>query len=157
MTPTLTAGDVSGHNQMRCVQHKVQKMNTKALSSIELDFLRGYKTPNLQKVSKKSAEKTWYGLKCVFFNLTDIQAEHSYSLSEDSAPQSPALSVKMDQDSGRWCNFLISSSWFIFMFLGLFFLEDGTARINWVWVFISFVVISSLSDNQNSLIGLVLI
>ncbi|CAI5638128.1 integrin alpha FG-GAP repeat containing protein 3 [Sarotherodon galilaeus] len=29
----------------------------------------------------------------------DIQAEHSYSLSEDSAPQSPALSVKMDQDS----------------------------------------------------------
>uniref|UniRef100_A0A8C7Y2P5 cAMP responsive element binding protein 3-like 1 n=1 Tax=Oryzias sinensis TaxID=183150 RepID=A0A8C7Y2P5_9TELE len=30
----------------------------------------------------------------------DIQAEHSYSLSEDSAPQSPALSIKMDQDSG---------------------------------------------------------
>ncbi|XP_078787397.1 cyclic AMP-responsive element-binding protein 3-like protein 1 isoform X3 [Oryzias latipes] len=29
----------------------------------------------------------------------DIQAEHSYSLSEDSAPQSPALSIKMDQDS----------------------------------------------------------
>ncbi|XP_070711870.1 cyclic AMP-responsive element-binding protein 3-like protein 1 [Pempheris klunzingeri] len=29
----------------------------------------------------------------------DIQAEHSYSLSEDSAPQSPALSVKMDQES----------------------------------------------------------
>ncbi|XP_061548863.1 cyclic AMP-responsive element-binding protein 3-like protein 1 isoform X1 [Phycodurus eques] len=29
----------------------------------------------------------------------DIQVEHSYSLSEDSAPQSPALSVKMDQDS----------------------------------------------------------
>nr|XP_061802744.1 cyclic AMP-responsive element-binding protein 3-like protein 1 [Nerophis lumbriciformis] len=29
----------------------------------------------------------------------DIQGEHSYSLSEDSAPQSPALSVKMDQDS----------------------------------------------------------
>uniref|UniRef100_A0A3P9HXM3 cAMP responsive element binding protein 3-like 1 n=1 Tax=Oryzias latipes TaxID=8090 RepID=A0A3P9HXM3_ORYLA len=32
-------------------------------------------------------------------NHTDIQAEHSYSLSEDSAPQSPALSIKMDQDS----------------------------------------------------------
>uniref|UniRef100_A0A3Q3VWB8 BZIP domain-containing protein n=1 Tax=Mola mola TaxID=94237 RepID=A0A3Q3VWB8_MOLML len=31
----------------------------------------------------------------------DIQAEHSYSLSEDSAPQSPALSIKMDQESGR--------------------------------------------------------
>ncbi|KAG7502949.1 cyclic AMP-responsive element-binding 3 1 [Solea senegalensis] len=29
----------------------------------------------------------------------DIQAEHSYSLSEDSAPQSPALSIKMDQES----------------------------------------------------------
>lgn len=29
----------------------------------------------------------------------DIQAEHSYSLSEDSAPQSPALSVKMDEES----------------------------------------------------------
>lgn len=29
----------------------------------------------------------------------DIQAEHSYSLSEDSAPQSPALSIKMDQNS----------------------------------------------------------
>ncbi|XP_061660849.1 cyclic AMP-responsive element-binding protein 3-like protein 1 isoform X2 [Syngnathoides biaculeatus] len=29
----------------------------------------------------------------------DVQVEHSYSLSEDSAPQSPALSVKMDQDS----------------------------------------------------------
>ncbi|XP_077368375.1 cyclic AMP-responsive element-binding protein 3-like protein 1 isoform X2 [Festucalex cinctus] len=29
----------------------------------------------------------------------DIQGEHSYSLSEDSAPQSPALSVKMDQES----------------------------------------------------------
>lgn len=34
-------------------------------------------------------------------NLTDIQAEHSYSLSEDSAPQSPALSIKMDHESGR--------------------------------------------------------
>uniref|UniRef100_A0A3B4WMG1 cAMP responsive element binding protein 3-like 1 n=1 Tax=Seriola lalandi dorsalis TaxID=1841481 RepID=A0A3B4WMG1_SERLL len=32
-------------------------------------------------------------------NLSDIQAEHSYSLSEDSAPQSPALSIKMDQES----------------------------------------------------------
>lgn len=32
---------------------------------------------------------------------SDIQAEHSYSLSEgDSAPQSPALSIKMDQESG---------------------------------------------------------
>lgn len=31
----------------------------------------------------------------------DIQAEHSYSLSEgDSAPHSPALSIKMDQESG---------------------------------------------------------
>lgn len=39
--------------------------------------------------------------KNVFWNLTDIQAEHSYSLSEDSAPQSPALSIKMDQESGR--------------------------------------------------------
>lgn len=39
--------------------------------------------------------------KHVFWNLTDIQAEHSYSLSEDSAPQSPALSIKMDQESGR--------------------------------------------------------
>ncbi|KAL7370118.1 hypothetical protein ABVT39_019512 [Epinephelus coioides] len=29
----------------------------------------------------------------------DIQAEHSYSLSEDSAPQSPALSIKMDHES----------------------------------------------------------
>ncbi|KAF0038971.1 hypothetical protein F2P81_009455 [Scophthalmus maximus] len=29
----------------------------------------------------------------------DIQAEHSYSLSEDSAPQSPALSIKMDEES----------------------------------------------------------
>lgn len=35
----------------------------------------------------------------------DIQAEHSYSLSEDSAPQSPALSVKMDQDSEFEWNF----------------------------------------------------
>lgn len=34
-------------------------------------------------------------------NPTDVQAEHSYSLSEDSAPQSPALSIKMDQESGR--------------------------------------------------------
>ncbi|XP_077575932.1 cyclic AMP-responsive element-binding protein 3-like protein 1 [Stigmatopora nigra] len=32
-------------------------------------------------------------------NSPDIQGEHSYSLSGDSAPQSPALSVKMDQDS----------------------------------------------------------
>ncbi|TNN52605.1 Cyclic AMP-responsive element-binding protein 3-like protein 1 [Liparis tanakae] len=29
----------------------------------------------------------------------DIQAEHSYSFSEDSAPQSPALSIKMDHES----------------------------------------------------------
>lgn len=36
-----------------------------------------------------------------FLDPTDIQAEHSYSLSEDSAPQSPALSIKMDQESGR--------------------------------------------------------
>ncbi|CAJ1087489.1 cyclic AMP-responsive element-binding protein 3-like protein 1 isoform X1 [Xyrichtys novacula] len=35
----------------------------------------------------------------------DIQAEHSYSLSEDSAPQSPALSIKMDQDSEFEWNF----------------------------------------------------
>ncbi|XP_041822433.1 cyclic AMP-responsive element-binding protein 3-like protein 1 [Chelmon rostratus] len=35
----------------------------------------------------------------------DIQAEHSYSLSEDSAPQSPALSVKMDQESEFEWNF----------------------------------------------------
>ncbi|XP_061917180.1 cyclic AMP-responsive element-binding protein 3-like protein 1 [Entelurus aequoreus] len=35
----------------------------------------------------------------------DIQAEHSYSLSEDSAPQSPALSVKMDEDSEFEWNF----------------------------------------------------
>lgn len=46
----------------------------------------------------------WDGL----VNLTDIQAEHSYSLSEDSAPQSPALSVKMDQDSGKFDLFIIS-------------------------------------------------
>ncbi|XP_068165135.1 cyclic AMP-responsive element-binding protein 3-like protein 1 isoform X2 [Antennarius striatus] len=35
----------------------------------------------------------------------DIQAEHSYSLSEESAPQSPALSVKMDQESEFQWNF----------------------------------------------------
>lgn len=35
----------------------------------------------------------------------DIQAEHSYSLSEDSAPQSPALSVKMDHESEFEWNF----------------------------------------------------
>ncbi|TMS11615.1 Cyclic AMP-responsive element-binding protein 3-like protein 1 [Larimichthys crocea] len=35
----------------------------------------------------------------------DIQAEHSYSLSEDSAPQSPALSIKMDQESEFEWNF----------------------------------------------------
>ncbi|XP_054880965.1 cyclic AMP-responsive element-binding protein 3-like protein 1 isoform X3 [Poeciliopsis prolifica] len=35
----------------------------------------------------------------------DIQAEHSYSLSEDSAPQSPALSIKMDQESEFDWNF----------------------------------------------------
>lgn len=40
----------------------------------------------------------WEGLS----NLTDIQADHSYSLSEDSAPQSPALSIKMDEESGGW-------------------------------------------------------
>uniref|UniRef100_A0A672IDK1 cAMP responsive element binding protein 3-like 1 n=1 Tax=Salarias fasciatus TaxID=181472 RepID=A0A672IDK1_SALFA len=41
----------------------------------------------------------------------DIQAEHSYSLSEDSAPQSPALSIKMDQESGRP---LLPSDWLPF-------------------------------------------
>ncbi|XP_044044587.1 cyclic AMP-responsive element-binding protein 3-like protein 1 [Siniperca chuatsi] len=35
----------------------------------------------------------------------DIQAEHSYSLSEDSAPQSPALSIKMDHESEFEWNF----------------------------------------------------
>ncbi|XP_047211329.1 cyclic AMP-responsive element-binding protein 3-like protein 1 isoform X1 [Girardinichthys multiradiatus] len=35
----------------------------------------------------------------------DIQGEHSYSLSEDSAPQSPALSIKMDQESEFDWNF----------------------------------------------------
>lgn len=39
---------------------------------------------------------------------TDIQAEHSYSLSEgDSAPQSPALSIKMDQESGGCLHLLL--------------------------------------------------
>uniref|UniRef100_A0A3B4WF96 cAMP responsive element binding protein 3-like 1 n=1 Tax=Seriola lalandi dorsalis TaxID=1841481 RepID=A0A3B4WF96_SERLL len=41
----------------------------------------------------------------------DIQAEHSYSLSEDSAPQSPALSIKMDQESGRSLDIFIFSSY----------------------------------------------
>uniref|UniRef100_A0A3B4VR72 cAMP responsive element binding protein 3-like 1 n=1 Tax=Seriola dumerili TaxID=41447 RepID=A0A3B4VR72_SERDU len=44
-------------------------------------------------------------------NLSDIQAEHSYSLSEDSAPQSPALSIKMDQESGRSLDIFIFSSY----------------------------------------------
>ncbi|RVE75497.1 hypothetical protein OJAV_G00017460 [Oryzias javanicus] len=35
----------------------------------------------------------------------DIQAEHSYSLSGDSAPQSPALSIKMDQEPDFEWNF----------------------------------------------------
>ncbi|XP_068612317.1 cyclic AMP-responsive element-binding protein 3-like protein 1 [Brachionichthys hirsutus] len=35
----------------------------------------------------------------------DIQAEHSYSLSDDSAPPSPALPVRMDQDSEFEWNF----------------------------------------------------
>lgn len=30
----------------------------------------------------------------------DIQAEHSYSLSEDSAPQSPSVPIKSDNDAG---------------------------------------------------------
>ncbi|KAK1159693.1 cyclic AMP-responsive element-binding protein 3-like protein 1 isoform X2 [Acipenser oxyrinchus oxyrinchus] len=38
----------------------------------------------------------------------DIQAEHSYSLSGDSAPQSPIMSIKMDEedqdsDASMWC------------------------------------------------------
>uniref|UniRef100_A0A8C9RIB7 cAMP responsive element binding protein 3 like 1 n=1 Tax=Scleropages formosus TaxID=113540 RepID=A0A8C9RIB7_SCLFO len=32
----------------------------------------------------------------------DIQAEHSYSLSEDSAPQSPAMPIQMDAGAGQW-------------------------------------------------------
>ncbi|CAB1413476.1 unnamed protein product [Pleuronectes platessa] len=62
----------------------------------------------------------------------DIQAEHSYSLSEDSAPQSPALSIKMDQESGRSLD--------IFRFLPSFcFLGKSTANQNCcrssVWFF----------------------
>lgn len=56
---------------------------------------------------KKEASKQCNSEAFFFFNPphpsphTDIQAEHSYSLSEgDSAPQSPALSIKMDQESG---------------------------------------------------------
>jgi len=30
----------------------------------------------------------------------DIQAEHSYSLSGDSAPQSPSMPIKSDDDAG---------------------------------------------------------
>lgn len=30
-----------------------------------------------------------------------IQAEHSYSLSGDSAPQSPSMSIKMDDEEGQ--------------------------------------------------------
>lgn len=30
----------------------------------------------------------------------DIQQEHSYSLSGDSAPQSPSMSIKMDEEAG---------------------------------------------------------
>lgn len=56
--------------------------------------------------------------KNVFWNLTDIQAEHSYSLSEDSAPQSPALSIKMDQESGRSS---YSFKGFIKLYIHLFF------------------------------------
>lgn len=56
--------------------------------------------------------------KNVFCNLTDIQAEHSYSLSEDSAPQSPALSIKMDQESGRSS---YSFKGFIKLYIHLFF------------------------------------
>lgn len=56
--------------------------------------------------------------KNVFWNLIDIQAEHSYSLSEDSAPQSPALSIKMDQESGRSS---YSFKGFIKLYIHLFF------------------------------------
>lgn len=58
--------------------------------------------------------------KNVFWNLTDIQAEHSYSLSEDSAPQSPALSIKMDQESGRSsCPFNGFTRFYIHLFFAI--------------------------------------
>lgn len=37
----------------------------------------------------------------------DIQQEHSYSLSGDSAPQSPSMSIKIDEEAGMKAFFLV--------------------------------------------------
>lgn len=61
-------------------------------------------------------------------NVTDIQAEHSYSLSEDSAPQSPALSIKMDEESGR-STFSSLLSWFMLSAQPIKFLLPITSHV----------------------------
>lgn len=66
-------------------------------------------------------------------NPTDVQAEHSYSLSEDSAPQSPALSIKMDQESGRSSCSLNGFTQFKMFFL-VYALREKNRSLDFLWL-----------------------
>lgn len=58
----------------------------------------------------------------------DIQAEHSYSLSGDSAPQSPSMPIKSDNDAG---SNQLSIPYSFFFFLVIIYAENQLSVLDY--------------------------